>query len=124
MPTNKWTPKTNYYVELNQGQLKQVLGEVLEDIMKYNPRKDGQEWILEYCMRGVKYLAGNKVAISIQITNAAYVEYEMTDGKYENIMDVITWIDEEDFELAKYMFNVEEFLSEEEYKELESIEQL
>ena len=99
--TDTWEPKTYYYIKLNQVQLKQVLGEVLEGVMEYKPRKDEQAWILEHVSRHVKYLAGNKVAMSIQITNSAYADYKMPDETYRNVEGVLDYINEEDFELAK-----------------------
>jgi|GEM_PF-4770726 len=115
--TGTWEPKTKYYIILNQGQLKQALGSVIEDKMKYKPKKDGSEYLLEDVFRNPKYLEGNKVAISIQITNAKYADGEM------NLMNVDDFITEEDFELAKEQFGVTEFLTEEEYITLTPLEE-
>lgn len=117
-----WKPKTKYYIKLNLGQLKQVLGEMLEGIVKYKPRKDGLPWTLEKAMRHAKYITGNKVIISIQITNTGYVEYTITNGEIINTEYVLDFIDSEDFDLAKYFFEVDEFMTKAEYDLEESIE--
>lgn len=116
-----WHENTNYYVKLNQGQLKQVLGKVFEGVMIYKPRKDKMSWLLKNCMRSVKYLTGNKVAISIQLTNALYVDYKMQDGSYLNTQNVVNYIDEEDFQLAMHMFGVYEFMTQLEYDNLTQV---
>lgn len=116
-----WKANTNYYTIIDIEQLEEELGEELISIMKYKTRNDGESWKLKHVVKSPKFLEGNKVAISIQITNATYADYKMSDGTYQNVQAVRNHIDIEDFDLAKYMFEKEEFLNQEEYDELEEI---
>lgn len=103
-----WKPKTRYFIKLPIEKMKERLDAILVEIMGYDPDK---EWILEDVARCVKYLPNNEVAIDIQIRHKSLIESE-------GVMD---WIDSEDFDLAKYMFQVDGFMSKEDYKSLNSI---
>lgn len=110
-----WTPNTNYFTIIELDDLQEILDEMLVAIVRYDPKI---EWRLGDVCRNVKYLADNKVAINIQISNPAYTNEEA----------VLDYINEQDFDLAKYylqkekfLTQEEKFLTQEEYKNLEPL---
>jgi len=106
--TGIWTNNTRYFIKLPQGALLERLGVMLVEIMGYDSET---EWELKDVARCIKYLENNEVAIDIQISNSAYI----------NEGAVLSTIDSEMFDLAKYYFQVNEFLTIEEYRELKDI---
>ena len=100
-----WTPKTDYYIELPISKLQEILDAQLVNIMKYD---ETIEWTYEDACYGLKYLENGNVACNIQLRNSGHVAANA----------VLTWIDEEDFQLALYMYGVIEFLIREEYNNL------
>jgi len=106
---NTWKPKTTYFIKLHKIKLLEILDEIIVSAFDYNP---DIEWKLEDVARGIKYLANDEVAINVQISNSSHTKEQWVAG----------WIDTEDFDLAKYYFQVSEFLSEEEYNALITLE--
>lgn len=107
--TGIWKPNSKYYTIIDVDQLQEVLESILVQIVGYDSNR---EWKLEDVCRSHKYLADNKVAISIQVSNPAYTNEGV-------VLDLMT---SEDFDLAKYYFQKEEFLTLEEYRNLVTIE--
>jgi len=106
--TGTWTPKSKYYTIIDVDQLQEILDSILVQIVGYDT---DIEWKLEDVCRSHKYLEDNKVAISVQISNPSYTNERV-------VLDFMT---EQDFDLAKYYFQVDEFLTLEEYRELTDI---
>jgi len=107
--TDIWTQKSKYYTIIGVDKLQEILDSILVQIVGYDP---DIEWKLKDVCRNHKYIEGNKVAISIQISNPAYTNERC-------VMDFMT---SQDFDLAKYYFQVDEFLTLKEYMELIPIE--
>jgi hypothetical protein len=112
-----WKPKTYYFIKLPVEKLLERLDVMLVDIMGYDPET---EWVLEDVARGVKYLANNEMAIGIQINSATSTRDTKRLGI--NTRGVDKYITSQFFDLAKYMLQVDKFLTEDEYLKLESIE--
>lgn len=106
--TGEWKEKTHYFTVIEETQLQEVLDEMLVDIVGYDKE---DVWILEDVCRHLKYLENSNVAINIQISNPAYVH----EGA------VLDFVNQEDFDLAKYYFQTNEFLTQEEYNALADI---
>ena len=107
-----WTPKTNYFIKLPKVRLMEVLDEIIVSIIGYDPTK---VWTLSDVCRGIKYLSKNEIAINIQICNSAWIDVKLQDGSRINARGVMNYINQEDFDLAKYYFQVDEFLTQSEY---------
>ena len=103
---SEWTPKTDYFIKLPVARLQEVLDDVLVSIMGYDPEIT---YTFEDVCRSIKYLPNDEIAVGIQLRNAGYIKESA----------VLDYIDEESFQLAKYMYEVEEFLTKEEYLALE-----
>ena len=100
--TDTWKEKTNYYLEHTKDKLQEILNEQLVQIMGYDA---DLTWTFEDACFGLKYLANGNVACNIQLSNSAHVKEKC----------VLSWIDEQSFDLAKYMYQVDEFKTKEEY---------
>jgi len=103
-----WKPKTNYFIELPKDTLKEILDVMLVDIMGYD---NEQEWRFEQVCHNLKYLENGNIACNIQLRNAAYVDSN-------NVLDCI---DAEYYDLAKYYYQTDTFLTEQEYRELKPL---
>ena len=106
-----WKPNTNYYIELSKDRLKEVIDTMLVKIMGYDAE---QEWKLEDVCHNLKYLANGNIACNIQLRNSNYM-------KSNNVLD---YIDSEYFDLAKYYYQTDTFLTEKEYRDLKPLETL
>lgn len=112
---SEWKPQSNYYIILPKEALNEVIDEQLVDIVGY---KKDKVWTLGatngVCMH-TKFIENDKVAINIQTCNPNFTDVELKDGTTINAFSTQSWIDSEDFDLAKYYFQTNEFLTQEEY---------
>ena len=102
---SEWTPKTDYFIKLPVVRLQEVIDEQLSSIMGYDPNLT---LTFKDVCRSIKYLPNDEIAVGVQLCNAGYIN----EGAVQD------YIDEESFQLAKYMYEVESFLTREEYMAL------
>lgn len=114
-----WKPNTNYYIKLNVIQLQEILDDTIVNIVGYDPSK---KWLLGDVCRGINHLENDEVAINIQVCNPQWTNVELKNGSVINALGVLDYINTQDFDLAKYYFKVDKFLTQNEYDNLINID--
>jgi len=108
--TNIWEPNKKYFVKLPEVVLQTVIPDMIKQKFGYDLNND---WKLADVCRMIKYCADGDVAISNQI-----VPYGIKSQGSTSVRDFIS---EEDFNLALMAFGIPAFLTEQEYRELETL---